>query len=222
MDGLSKKGTNMQCPHCLVHFHEIWQEIAIVGNAMTKTAWEVLRTTCPPCGKDTIYLGRDGTPRRSYSMVYPKGVARSPLPPEVPERFASDYREAALVLADSPKASAALSRRCLQNILHDHLGIKGANLAEEIQTLLDRKNLPSYIADDLDAVRNIGNFAAHPIKSTASGSIADVVPGEAEWNLNVLESAFDFYFLQPAIAAAKRANLNKKLKDAGKPEMKKQ
>jgi hypothetical protein len=33
----------------------------------------------------------------------------------------------------------------------------------------------------LDAIRTIGNFAAHPIKSTSSGEIVDVEPGEAEW-----------------------------------------
>ena len=31
-----------------------------------------------------------------------------------------DYEEAALVLSISPKASAALSRRCLQTILREH------------------------------------------------------------------------------------------------------
>jgi hypothetical protein len=29
-------------------------------------------------------------------------------------------------------------------------------------------------------VRTIGNFAAHPIKSTSTGTIVDVEPGEAE------------------------------------------
>jgi hypothetical protein len=66
-------------------------------------------------------------------------------------------------------------------------------------------------------VRQIGNFAAHPIKSTSTGEIVDVEEGEAEWNLDVLESLFDFYFVQPAIAAKRKADLNKKLKDAGKP-----
>lgn len=41
---------------------------------------------------------------------------------------------------------------------------------------------------ELDAVRNIGNFAAHTQKSTVTGAILDVVPGEAEWNLDVLAS----------------------------------
>lgn len=90
----------------------------------------------------------------------------------------------------------------------------------EIQQVLDGGKLPSPIAENIDAVRNIGNFAAHPSKSTSTGEIVPVEPHEAEWNLDVLESLFDFYFVQPARAKAKRDALNKKLQDANRPPMK--
>ncbi len=80
--------------------------------------------------------------------------------------------------------------------------------------------IPSHIAEDLDAVRNIGNFAAHPIKSQSTGEIVAVEPGEADWNLSVLESLFDFYFVAPARSKARKDALNKKLADAGKPPLK--
>lgn len=80
--------------------------------------------------------------------------------------------------------------------------------------------LPSWLAENVDAVRIVGNFAAHPAKDTNTGEIVDVELGEAEWLLDVLEGLFDFYFVQPAIAKAKRDALNAKLKAAGKPEMK--
>jgi len=47
-----------------------------------------------------------------------------------------------------------------------------------------------------------------------------VEPQEAEWNLDVLEDLFDFYYVQPARIAQKRANLNKKLSAANKPPLK--
>jgi hypothetical protein len=72
----------------------------------------------------------------------------------------------------------------------------------------------------VDAVRNIGNFAAHPIKATATGEVLPVEPGEAEWNLDVLEALFDFFFVQPAVIKRKRDALNKKLASAGKPPVK--
>ncbi len=86
--------------------------------------------------------------------------------------------------------------------------------------MLASKALPSDLAEDVDAIRNVGNFAAHPLKSTNTGLILDVEPGEAEWLLNVLEGLFDFYFVRPARRAEKIAALNQKLADAGKPPMK--
>ena len=124
------------------------------------------------------------------------------------------------MLADSEKASAALSRRCLQTLLRGQAGVKPTNLDNEIQQVLDFKQLPSHLSDSIDAVRVVGNFAAHPIKSQSTGSIIEVEQGEAEWLLDVLEALFDFYFVQPAQIAAKRLALNSKLKEAGKPLLK--
>ena len=153
-------------------------------------------------------------------MVWPKAVSRAPVPPELPPSLIEDYKEACLVLSDSPKASAALSRRCLQNLLRQAAGVKAGDLSSEIQQVLDSGKLPSDIAVNIDAIRNIGNFAAHPSKDKSTGEIVPVEPDEAEWNLDVLESLFDFYFVQPARAKARRDALNKKLQDAGKPPLK--
>jgi hypothetical protein len=170
-------------------------------------------------------IGRDGShslipDHTTFRFVYPKGVSRAPLPSEVPAEFATDYCEACLVLPDSEKASAALSRRCLQHLLREKTGIKKGDLANEIRQVLDSKQLPSHLADDLDAIRNIGNFAAHPLKTTNTGEIAEVEPQEAEWLLNLLEQLFDFYFVQPLRAKAKRDALNAKLQSMSKPPMK--
>ena len=156
----------------------------------------------------------------SWVLVEPKVISRAPLPTEVPPRFANDYKEACLTIADSPKASAALSRRCLQNLLKEKAGTTRNNLAGQIDEVICSKQLPSYLSEALDAVRNIGNLAAHPIKNKSTGQIVEVEPGEAEWNLDTLEGLFDFYFVQPQILKRKRAKLNQKLKDTGKPPIK--
>ena len=152
--------------------------------------------------------------------VWPKGSGRAAVPPEVPPEIAQDYAEACLVISDSPKAAAALGRRCLQHVLRTAAGVKPKDLAKEIEQVLDEGNLPSHIAESIDAVRNVGNFAAHPIKGQHGGEILPVEPGEAEWTLDVLELLFDFYFVQPARTQAKRAALDAKLAEAGKPPMK--
>ena len=53
-----------------------------------------------------------------------------------------------------------------------------------------------------------------------TGQIVDVEDEEAEWNLEVLDGLFDFYFIQPAATQKKKAGLNTKLTAHGKPLMK--
>ncbi|WP_244207013.1 DUF4145 domain-containing protein [Caballeronia pedi] len=177
---------------------------------------------CPACNQAIIYLR--GTDKNGYTehaprLVFPKATPRQAASPEVPSSIAQDYHEACAVLVDSAKASAALSRRCLQSILREN-GFAHKDLAPAIQALLESKQLPLAIADNVDAIRNIGNFAAHPMKDTNTGEILPVEPQEAEWNLDVLEELFDFFYVQPEKARQKRAALNEKLQAAGKPPMK--
>lgn len=210
----------MKCPHCLDSYHPQIQEHKL-GNDKDYI-WTLDWQECPSCRKFIIYLKTNfvfGT-FNSRFLVYPKAISRTPLTSDVPEEFAKDYKEACLVIADSPKASAALSRRCLQNILREKAKVKHQDLSKEIDEVLSSKQLPSYLAEGIDAVRNIGNFAAHPIKSTNTGEIVDVETGEAEWLLDLLEGLFDFYFISPAELLRKKEVLNKKLADAGKPPMK--
>ncbi|MFW9731209.1 DUF4145 domain-containing protein [Vibrio parahaemolyticus] len=157
---------------------------------------------------------------KSRRVVYPALMARPEPSTHVPPKYRDDFIESSLVLGVSPKASAALSRRCLQAILRDNANIKKGSLEKEIQQVIDSNQLPSYIAQAIDAIRNIGNFAAHPLKCSSTGEIVEVEVGEAEWNLEVLESLFDFYFVQPALLKEKQEELNKKLASLGKPPMK--
>jgi hypothetical protein len=206
------------CPHCLHSFHVHWTQHPLnSGNAIGKdAAFTTIWALCPgaDCGKAIVYVRRIAADGSRVVMVHPKSTGRTPLPSDVPEMFATDYREACLVLADSPKAAAALARRCLQNLLREHVKIKKPDLAQEIQALLDSKALPADLADDVDAIRHIGNFAAHPMKSTASGQILETEPGEAEWTLDVMEELFDFYFVRPTDRAAKRAALQARITEA--------
>jgi len=216
----------MKCPHCITDFHDS-ERLEFIANDQDGY-WGIGSCRCSACGRmiirlfaaDQFYRNSNafGTELQSY-LIRPKIAGRPPVPQEVPDEFSDDYKEACLVLPDSPKASAALSRRCLQKLIREKIGVTKPDLFKEIQEVLDHHNLPSHIADSLDAIRIVGNFAAHPIKSQSSGEIVEVEPGEAEWNLDVLESLFDHYFVAPAKTAARKAQLNLKLADAGKPPM---
>ena len=219
----------MKCPHCLVDYHPHVESFQL--GLDSEGLKRIDKLVCSACGKSnlTLQLGKQrstadlfliGDAITKSLLVYPKGSSRPPCPKEVPDDFSEDYKEACVVLVDSPKASAALSRRCLQHLLREKEGVKSSELSVEIQKILDRGTLPTHLSGPLDAIRNIGNFAAHPPKSTASGEIAEVEPGEAEYCLDTIELLFDFYFVQPDIAKTKRAALDAKLKDLGKPAMK--
>jgi len=228
----------MKCPHCLTEYHPTSQTFPIMWRMKQLvekdgTGWGVESDLCPSCGRAIITLRSEGYPAVLQAMasgdinriekqyrVWPKGIARAPLPKEIKDPYRADYLEACNTLADSPRASAAMSRFCLQRLLRDKAGVKPGDLSNEIDQVLASKALPSDLAGDLDAIRAIGNFGAHPIKSKNTGQIVEVAPGEAEHLLTVLEELFDFYFVRPADRAAKRAEINKKLTDAGKPPLK--
>lgn len=214
-----------KCPHCQTTVKFPGASVEDVKSYHGQEEMRITAARCPQCQKVavTIEIGQfkvtDATASRkkfepeSEYVVWPQQYTR-PVPSEVPLHIADDYNEAAAVLNISPKASAALSRRCLQAVLRDAAKAEQKNLYEQIKAVTP--TLPSYIAENVDAIRQIGNFAAHPIKEQASDQIVEVEPGEAEWNLDVLDLLFDFYYVQPEIAKRKRAKLNSKLKAAGK------
>jgi hypothetical protein len=217
----------MKCPHCHKAFHHEPKTIELGREGRTEDwhfYWLVHRLTCPACFMPIVFVEYKqdwGTTRYAGKqfMVFPRGAHRPPAPPEVLEAVAQDFNEACLVFNDSPQACAALSRRCLQHLLVERGVSKSDNLSTAIDDALS-SHPPTHVAENLDAIRNIGNFAAHPQKSKNSGEILPVEPHEAEWNLDVLEMLFDFYYVQPAKSAARREALNKKLEEAGKKPMK--
>jgi hypothetical protein len=176
----------------------------------------VLTFRCAACMRHCIRLADKEAydherPEETSKLIWPRTTAREPIAPEVPTEYAALAREAALVLDDSPRASGALSRRCLQQVLREAGEFRGANLSDEIDQAIESGKLPSYLTDSLHALREIGNMAAHPNKSKSTGEIIDVEPGEAEWSLDVLDGLFDFYFVQPAKTLARKAALDARL-----------
>jgi hypothetical protein len=222
----------MKCPHCTISIHESWNTNQIFsrgadGQAAT-TNWRVQCMSCPDCKKSILRYGLCQTGPNwikdpgSWSQFHPSDSSRT-LPKEVPPDIAKDYSEAAKVLQQSPKASAALSRRCLQSVLR-YAGYEQKDLSKQIDAVLGEtegsKTLPSGVHMIVDAVRNFGNFAAHKITDQTTLQIIDVEPVEAEYCLDVLDSAFDHYYVKPAQAKAIKEALNAKLAAANKPPAK--
>jgi hypothetical protein len=167
----------MKCSHCGIQFHDNWVKHPFVRdhqNLSDKSGeWAYRTVVCPACENATIEIGQsiDAMGHMLWAQVYPVGANRGPVPNEVPERIAQDYTEACNVLPISAKASAALSRWCLQHMLRSH-GYTARDLANEIELLLNEtdplKALPRRLRETIDAIRNFGNFAAHPNEDKAT------------------------------------------------------
>jgi hypothetical protein len=214
--------------HCFPKFGKLSPFGGVPARDEEDQTYSITSHKCPECRKQIMWLNKiefvetaDGLTQREVgetALLFPKYPIKQ-IPGEVPEELASDFREAYETLPTSAKASAALSRRCLQNLIRQQEGIVEKSLFAEIRQLLKRNKLPKYLADDLDSIRNVGNFAAHPIKDTNTGQIVEVEPGEAEWTLEVLEELLRFYFIDELRSKARRDALNQKLKDSGQQPM---
>lgn len=210
----------MKCPHCAVSFHDNWEGHDLWRHGRSLSSWRSRNAHCPACSNFIIEVASAHQPWR---MIYPLGANRGPVPNSVPQGIADDYIEACNVLPISSKASAALARRCLQNILRAN-GYRARDLAHEIDAFLAEtdasKAAPQSLRDVVDGIRNFGNFSAHPINDTTTLQIIDVEPAEAEWCLEILEEMFQHFYERPAQAAVRKAALNAKLAAAGKPPAK--
>jgi hypothetical protein len=226
----------MVCPSCRVGVRFELSGSSLVfaeSDSPNREGYDLGYGFCPECGQLIVLLrrgryyqadfGDSGTrelvPPLNEQVIFPRPAPRV-VAPEVPEPYRSDFLEATAVLEVSAKASAAISRRLLQHILRGQLKIKAKSLADEIEEFIALPGVPSHLTGAVDAIRNIGNLAAHAAKNYQTGEIVEVEPGEAEWLLEALDSLFDFVFVQPNRLAERRAALNTKLSLAGKPPMK--
>lgn len=112
-------------------------------------------------------------------------------PDYIPISLLQDYKEACLIRDLSPKASATLSRRCLQGIIRDFWGISKDRLADEIKALKDRIDPTTWKA--INAVKNIGNIGAYMEKDISL--IIDIDPDEAELLIGLIEVLFKEWYV---------------------------
>jgi hypothetical protein len=113
------------------------------------------------------------------------------LPSYIPQAIKDDYTEACLIVEPSPKASATLSRRCLQGMIRGFFGVSKSRLVDEIEAIKDQVDPTTWAA--IDAVRSIGNIGAHMEKDI--DLIVDVEPGEAEELIKLIELLIEDWYV---------------------------
>ena len=138
---------------------------------------------CPNCGEYTISAKGKGSAVDDVDVtIRPKSIAYK-FPDYIPQAIRSDYEEACSIVNLSPKASATLSRRCLQGMIRDFFQVSKANLFEEINAIKDK--IPTEQWAVLDGLRRIGNIGAHMERDI--NLIVDIEPGEAQKLIKLIE-----------------------------------
>lgn len=138
---------------------------------------------------NNITGSRDIEKRKKFWQLIPPSKAKA-FPGYIPQPILDDYEEACLILDDSPKASATLSRRCIQGMIRDFWKIKKPTgytglwrLVEEIEAIRDKVDPLTWRA--IDAIRKIGNIGAH--MEVDINVIVDVDPSEANKLVELIE-----------------------------------
>ncbi|HAT1776579.1 TPA: DUF4145 domain-containing protein [Legionella pneumophila] len=121
-------------------------------------------------------------------QLTPDSGAKS-FPKYIPQQLRNDYEEACSIKLKSPKASATLSRRCIQGIIRDFWGIKNKkNLYDEIEALQNSDQIDPALLQSLHDIREIGNIGAHMKKDV--NIIIDVKSEEAQALIDIIEVLF--------------------------------
>lgn len=126
-------------------------------------------------------IWRKGEYIKQWNLI-PQSTARV-FPDYIPEAIRVDYEEACIIKDLSPKASATLSRRCLQGMIRDFYGVKEKNLFLEIDAIKGKVDPLTW--KSIDATRKIGNIGAHMEKDI--NLIVDVDSKEAALLINLIE-----------------------------------
>jgi hypothetical protein len=133
------------------------------------------------------YLGSD--PVQTWRLK-PNSLAKV-FPDYIPQVIREDYQEACKIRDLSPKASATLSRRCLQGMIRAFWKVKGKTLKAEIDKLKGKVDSDTW--DAIDAVRQVGNIGAHMEKNI--DVIVDVEPTEAELLIGLIELLLEEWYI---------------------------
>ncbi len=172
---------------------------------------------CPVCDQLVLVLRTvqndiTGGKVLDERIVHPAARVRAP-DPVVPADIAKDWQEAWAILDLSPRASAALSRRCIEATLVDAGKQNPKTRLVDMITSVG-PTLPSDLEQHLDEVRKMGNIAVHLKSDSTTGSIMEINQDEAEALLTIVDELLDFYYVQPAKRAQRQAALKAKTSKA--------
>lgn len=195
---------NLFCLFCscpIPNHHDTFKEHEIQFSTMIRGAHQEFDTrdrlavqelNCPNCHNISIDIVGLGSQYKNRIMHFnPISLAKI-YPDYIPRTIREDYEEAHAILNLSPKASATLSRRCLQGMIRDFWKISKNRLVDEIDALKEMVDPSTKLV--LDALRKLGNIGAHPEKDV--NLIIDIEPNEALKLLKFIELLMQKWYIE--------------------------
>lgn len=155
---------------------------SVTNEPINTNVFNIEMLFCPRC-KQVSFIARGDKNLSEYCIpLYPTSLAKQ-FPNYIPSHIIEDYQEAYSILNLSPKASATLCRRCLQEMIENFWGINGENLYQQIEKL--KSKVPPDQWKAISGIRSIGNIGAHMKKD--SNIIIDIDNDEANKLIKLIE-----------------------------------
>ncbi|NLZ24693.1 DUF4145 domain-containing protein [Candidatus Dojkabacteria bacterium] len=150
-----------------------------------------------------VFTGYDTEVVKSWDLLPEANIKI--FPKYIPKPILNDYNEACQIKKLSPKASATLSRRCLQGIIRDFWEVRKDTLKEEVNELETLIDNDLWVA--IDDIRKVGNIGAHMEKDI--NMIIDVDPKEAQILIDLIEILLNEWYVKKHEKEAKLSLLRK-------------
>jgi len=198
--------TQIICPHCFVTIFNSWILLPTNQPIMAnELGYSFVYMKCPACNESIVKMEWNSFNKNSrlyeplsessgWRYVLPINPIRFKLNGEIPEKYQKMFLESASILENSPDASAAISRKCLQELLKDYEKTNSDTLYLQIEEVVKKTNLDPSLSNLLHLLRKTGNAGVH-LKLKISGQILEVDKKDAESSLKILFQLFNFYIV---------------------------
>lgn len=159
-------------------------------SAEWKNIFKIYIRKCPSCNNVSFEAEGQDNLNGINIPLYPISRAKQ-YPDYIPKAIREDYEEAYSILFLSPKASATLSRRCLQGMIRDFWNVREKTLYNEINEIKDKVTPTQWKA--IDSLRALGNIGAHMEKDV--NEIIEIDDGEAEKLIKLIELLIEKWYI---------------------------
>ena len=126
---------------------------------------------------------------KTWSLVPPSQAKAFPVP--LPAAVLEDYREACLALEFSPKAAAALARRCLSEMIRDFWQVQPGSLGDEFRQI--KGSVDPVTWETIESVRRTGMIGAR--MDSEGAEVMETEPGEAKLLIGLIETLIQDWYV---------------------------